>query len=148
VPNPVSQATHLPVENLCTDGEYPVQQTTRKKILRKISPLIGDQFQSAPPSYVVSLVFGGAVRRIRPASHLQFIGFIATVRHHFEETIGGRPFVIEVTWVAEKRWRAHIVRIPGVPTAMMPFYGETPDEAAAHLSQWLNRAHQQRTNTV
>ena len=56
--------------------------------------------------------------------------------------------MIEVTWVAEKRWRAHIVRIPGVPTAMMPFYGETPDEAAAHLSDWLNRAHQQRTNTV
>jgi hypothetical protein len=30
---------------------------------------------------------------------------------------------------------------------MMPFYGETPDEAAAHLSDWLDRAHQQ-TNTV
>lgn len=70
------------------------------------------------------------------------------MRHHLEKTIGGRPFVIEVTWVAEKRWRAHIVRIPGIPTAMMPFYGETPDEAATHLSEWLNRAHQQRTNTV
>jgi len=55
---------------------------------------------------------------------------------------------IEVTWVAEKRWRAHIVRIPGIPTAMMPFYGETPDEAATNLANWLNRAHQHQANTV
>ena len=71
-----------------------------------------------------------------------------TVRHCFERTIAGRSVVIEVTWVAEKRWRAHIVRIPGVPTAMMPFYGETPDEAATHLSDWLDRAHQHQANTV
>lgn len=72
------------------------------------------------------------------------------MRHRLERTIAGRPFVIEVTWVAEKRWRAHIVRIPGVPTAMMPFYGETADEAATNLSLWLDRAHQhqQRMNTV
>jgi hypothetical protein len=70
------------------------------------------------------------------------------VRHSFERIIAGRSFVIEVTCVAEKRWRAHILRIPGVPTAMMPFYGETPDEAAAHLSDWLNRAHQHQANTV
>jgi hypothetical protein len=69
-------------------------------------------------------------------------------RHRFERTIAGRAFVIEVTWVAEKRWRAHLVRLPGVPTAMMPFYGETPDEAATHLSDWLDRAHQHRANTV
>lgn len=70
------------------------------------------------------------------------------MRHRLERTIAGRPFVIEVTWVAEKRWRAHIVRIPGVPTAMMPFYGETPDEAATNLSHWLDRAHQNQANTV
>ena len=70
------------------------------------------------------------------------------MRHCFERIIAGRPFVIEVTWVAEKRWRAHIVRIPGVPTALMPFYGETPDEAAAHLSDWLDRANQHQANTV
>ena len=39
------------------------------------------------------------------------------------------------------RWRAYIVRIPGVPTALMPFYGRTPDEAARLLSEWLTRAH-------
>jgi hypothetical protein len=40
----------------------------------------------------------------------------------------------------------------GVPTAMMPFYGETADEAATNLSTWLDRAHQhqqrERVNTV
>jgi hypothetical protein len=44
--------------------------------------------------------------------------------------------------VDEKRWRANILRIPGVPGAMMPFYGETPDEAAMHLTDWLDRAYQ------
>lgn len=39
------------------------------------------------------------------------------------------------------RWRAHVVRVPGVPTAMMPFYGRTPDEAAQSLSDWLTRAY-------
>ena len=50
--------------------------------------------------------------------------------------------------MAEKRWRAGIVRMPGVPTAMMPFYGETPDEAATNLSDWLSRAHQHQASTV
>ena len=40
------------------------------------------------------------------------------------------PVSIEVALIAERRWRANIVRIPGVPAALMPFYGETPDEAA------------------
>jgi hypothetical protein len=31
---------------------------------------------------------------------------------------------------------------------MMPFYGETPDEAATNLSTWLDRAHQHQANTV
>ena len=73
---------------------------------------------------------------------------IHTVHHRLERIIAGRPFVIEVTWVAEKRWRAHLVRIPGVPTAMMPFYGETADQAATNLSNWLDRAHQHQANTV
>ena len=70
------------------------------------------------------------------------------MRHRFEQIIAGRTYVIEVTWVAEKRWRAHLARIPGVPTAMMPFYGETPAEAALQLSNWLNRAYQCLANTV
>jgi len=58
------------------------------------------------------------------------------VIHRFEETIGGRRYEIEVTLVSN-RWRAQIRRIPGMPTALMPFYGQTPDEAAQQLSKWL-----------
>jgi hypothetical protein len=60
--------------------------------------------------------------------------------HRFEETIGGRAYQIEVTPVSD-RWRAQLRRGPGMPTAMMPFYGPTPDEAARQLTQWLSLAH-------
>ncbi|MGE0449315.1 MAG: hypothetical protein AB7Q29_07010 [Vicinamibacterales bacterium] len=59
----------------------------------------------------------------------------------FHENIGGRSYVVEVKVVDEHRWRAYIVRLPGVPTALMPFYGSTPEEAAAQLFAWLARAH-------
>jgi len=61
--------------------------------------------------------------------------------HRFEESIGGRSYVIEVKSVDTDRWRADIVRIPGLPTAMMPFYGPTPAAAAGLLSQWLTKAY-------
>jgi hypothetical protein len=61
--------------------------------------------------------------------------------HRFEESIGGRPYTIEVVRVSKDRWRAYIVRIPGVPTALMPFYGPTPAAAAGELTAWLNRAY-------
>ena len=64
-----------------------------------------------------------------------------TAVHRFEESIAGRDYLIEVRAVAQDRWRAYIVRLPGMPTALMPFYGRTPDEAARHLSAWLTRAH-------
>jgi hypothetical protein len=60
--------------------------------------------------------------------------------HRFEETIGGRTYQIEVTPVGN-RWRAQLRRTPGMPTAMMPFYGQTPDDAAQHLAKWLQIAH-------
>ena len=60
--------------------------------------------------------------------------------HCFDETIGGRDYQIEVTLVRD-RWRARLRNGPGMPTALMPFYGETPDEAAQRLSQWLTLAH-------
>jgi hypothetical protein len=68
--------------------------------------------------------------------------------HHFEEVIAGREYRIEVAPVDQNRWRAQIVRLPGVPTALMPFYGTTPSEAARHLSEWLNRAHRGIANPV
>jgi len=63
--------------------------------------------------------------------------------HHFDETIGGRAFHIEVTPVSD-RWRAQLQRRPGLPTAMMPFYGQTPDEAAHQLTRWLMLAYGQQ----
>jgi hypothetical protein len=68
--------------------------------------------------------------------------------HHFEELIGGHPYLIEVANVANDRWRARIVRIPGAPTALMPFYGATPDDAASRLRQWLTRAHEHVSSGV
>lgn len=62
--------------------------------------------------------------------------------HRFQESIAGRSYLIEVAAVSKDRWRAYIVRIPGVPTALMPFYGETPAAAAQLLCDWLLRAHQ------
>lgn len=64
-----------------------------------------------------------------------------TALHYFEENIGGRSYRIEVKAIDQRRWRAYIVRVPGVPTALMPFYGTTPDEAATLLRDWLRRAH-------
>jgi len=58
----------------------------------------------------------------------------------FDETIDGRSYHIEVMPVSN-RWRAQLCRTPGLPTAMMPFYGATPDEAARLLAKWLTLAH-------
>lgn len=57
-----------------------------------------------------------------------------------QEQINGRPYLIEVLSVGHDRWRAHILRAPGATTALMPFYGTTPDDAAQRLLVWLQRA--------
>jgi hypothetical protein len=57
----------------------------------------------------------------------------------FNETINGRAYVIEVQRVGRDRWRACLSR-RGRTTALMPFYGATPDEAARSLATWLTRA--------
>ena len=75
------------------------------------------------------------------STNRQLISNVTAAVHRYEETIGGRPYLIEVTAVSPDRWRAYIVRIPGVPTALMPFYGRTPAEAAHQLSDWLTRAY-------
>jgi hypothetical protein len=59
----------------------------------------------------------------------------------FNPTICGRVYHIEASRVRDNRWRAQIARVPGMSTALMPFYGLTPDEAAQHLCEWLARAH-------
>lgn len=57
--------------------------------------------------------------------------------HCYEQNIAGRTYFIEVQPVTGSRWRAQIARLPGMPMAMMPFYGSTPEEAARELSRWL-----------
>ena len=54
----------------------------------------------------------------------------------YEETINGREYRIEVSPVGNQ-FRAEIARAPGGSRAMMPFYGQTPDEAVELLSRWL-----------
>lgn len=56
----------------------------------------------------------------------------------YEQHIAGRTYFIEVQALTDSRWRAQLARLPGGPTAMMPFYGSTPEEAAHELSRWLS----------
>jgi hypothetical protein len=66
---------------------------------------------------------------------------VSTFVHRFAESIAGRDYLFEVAAVDPNRWRACIVKAPGVRTALMPFYGPTPDQAACLLREWLTRAH-------
>ena len=68
--------------------------------------------------------------------------------HRLKETINGREYHIEVSNVGLDKWRAQIRRTPGGSSAMMPFYGSTPDEAAGQLSRWLAIASGPRRDPV
>lgn len=60
--------------------------------------------------------------------------------HRFEHTINGRDYVIETTLVDPDRWRAFLISGEGGPTALMPFYGTTPEQAVQQLTDWLTLA--------
>ena len=68
--------------------------------------------------------------------------------HRFEETINGRVYQIEVSAVRPDRWRAYLVTLTGGPTALMPFYGPTPSEAAELLVNFLAQAHRVASNSA
>ena len=75
------------------------------------------------------------------SSHLLADRPVAAQR--FERAINDRRYVIEATLVDPHRWRAYLVSVPGGPAALMPFYGETPEQAVQCLTDWLalaNRA--------
>lgn len=125
------------------NGAFPVDKRTRRFFF-DVSPnkteLIAfvDAF-----SYGASLEQNFSVHRIELAPTTSaFSHTVNPAVHRFEESIGGRSYLIEVKSVDTGRWRADIVRIPGVPTAMMPFYGPTPAAAAGLLSQWLTKAYE------
>ena len=85
----------------------------------------------------VSLAVRQRINRITSEPFAPHAAPVNIIRFH--ETINGRPYVIETLSVGD-RWRAQLARIPGGTTALMPFYGSTPDEAAHHLTEWLTRA--------
>ncbi len=62
----------------------------------------------------------------------------------FERAINDRRYVIEATPVDSDRWRAYLVNVAGGPAALMPFYGETPEQAVDHLADWMALAHRSR----
>jgi hypothetical protein len=68
---------------------------------------------------------------------------LTTTSRRFVQRIHGRDYRVEVTQVAFERWRAHVVNAHGGPTALMPFYATTADQAVTRLAEWLARAHQQ-----
>jgi hypothetical protein len=131
------------VEILWMTRENPVHETTREFFfdvaIRKPSPCtMCTRFRTA-----LRLIGGGTSVEFRRSFPQKKIS-ATSVTHdvlRFHQSIGGRPYLIEVALVTKDRWRAYIVRVPGMPTALMPFYGRTPDEAAEQLSAWLTRAY-------
>ena len=71
----------------------------------------------------------------------------AVTVQRFHETIHGREYRIEVSAVGTDTFRAQLARAPGGSRALMPFYGRTPDEAVAHLSEWLTLNHARSATT-
>jgi hypothetical protein len=134
------------VENLWMVGENPVDRSTMNFFLRESPNRLPKVTIVHVPSSFASLDRKRRSHqnpRRSPQLKTAFAStLVANVVHRFEEFIAGQAYLIEAALVSEDRWRACIVRIPGVPTALMPFYGRTPDEAARHLTDWLTRAHQ------
>ena len=89
--------------------------------------------------------------RIESVSH--FLGqvitlFIAVIVQRFEEVINGREYEIEVSLVSRTTWCARLGGVQGGASALMPFYGDTPDEAAQQLTNWLTLAHRNAQKSV
>jgi len=66
---------------------------------------------------------------------------LTTTAHRIVQQINGRDYRIEVTQLTTSRWRAQVLNAYGGPTALMPFYDVTPDEALGRLTEWLSRVH-------
>ncbi len=68
-------------------------------------------------------------------------------RLSFRQTIHGRDYRIEVSLVAQGRWRAEVVTPYGGPTALMPFYDSSPDGARDGLTAWLSSLQREQGST-
>jgi hypothetical protein len=117
------------VEKLLMNRRKLVEVATRKKIFADFSHDPTPEPRCRPLSRCPSLVSAARFSRIIPP---------AVTVHTYEKEIAGRTYLIEVSFVTASRWRAQIARRPGMPTSLMPFYGQTPDEAARELGKWLS----------
>ena len=129
-----------PVDDRCKSCGDPADENFFLRIDRPRSSECGLWMT---PSRSASLDRRAWLRRINAALSPHTRTTKHVIVHRFEETIGGRAYQIDVTHVGT-RWRAQLRREPGLPTAMMPFYGQTPDAAADQLTQWLEKAHHAR----
>jgi len=111
------------VERLCTCGQ-------RQNFFASVRRKSCESLDRGAASHRASLA-----RRRTTDTILSLVNIVK-----YQETIHGRSYVIEVRPVGQHRWRAQIAGVPGRTTALMPFYGATPDEAARSLSVWLTRA--------
>ena len=136
--NPQSSILNPIVENLCTNRALPVDGLSEKRKVRVFPCETRALLLSCASSYCASL----APIVLRPHNRHPAVTPVTSTPTlvRFEDTINGRPVVIEVSSVGRDRWRAQIVRMPGGRTALMPFYGTTAEQAAENLSGWLTRA--------
>jgi len=81
----------------------------------------------------------------RARKHIVSLPDKAVSAQRFERAVNERRYVIEATLVDPDRWRAYLVGVSGGPTALMPFYGETPEQAVERLTDWLALAHRSST---
>jgi hypothetical protein len=138
------------VENVLISGALAVESLSGQKNIRRLQGCSGRP-QPVHPRFVGSFACAGTPGAqewsplLTPHNEAPESAVPLPRRDNaaqrFDQTIGGRVYHIEVSAVGRDRWRAQIVRAPGVPTAMMPFYGPTPDAAAGQLGAWLELAH-------
>ena len=129
------------MENLWTKSGNAVEAWTRKIICAVCrAPNAADQLRCRAFSRDASLA---ATHRSCDILRRVLTGQSAPSRppnvnvHRYEEHIAGRTYLHRSLCRHATRWRAQIARLPGMPTALMPFYGPTPEEAARELSRWL-----------
>jgi len=94
-----------------------------------------------------------SLRLIHPRGALEYrfdfpwvLPSLNTTAHRIVQQINGRDYRIEVTQLTSHRWRAQVLNAYGGPTALMPFYDATADEALSRLTDWLSRAHRSVAN--
>ncbi|MEZ5291730.1 MAG: hypothetical protein R2745_11640 [Vicinamibacterales bacterium] len=127
-----------PVDERCKDcGEGADEINFCEQLRLDCVPDCRDGASSYRPSLVSSRERRRIVALSSPNAFRTF--HIAPVNvHRYEEEIAGRTYHIEVHAVSSEQWRARLARRPGMPTALMPFYGSTPELAARELANWLS----------